>query len=895
MKRTPKLAILDAHALIHRAYHALPPMTTKDGQPVNAVYGVAAMLFKMLAVLKPTHVVAAFDMVGPTWRAQEFKDYKAQRKPAEADLVSQFELTRRLVQAFNMPIFEKPGFEADDLIGTITQRVNEGVKKVIVTGDMDTLQLVDATTSVFTLKRGVTETVLYNEAAVQERFGFGPQRLPDYKGLRGDPSDNIPGVRGIGEKTAQSLIARYSSIEKVYEHLDELPERVRAKLKGHKKEALQSRRLALIRRDVPIDFSLPAAVLHDFDPGAVKRFFEELGFRSLLERLATLAEGVGKKEAVWPRRTKLVPYHLVTTAAEQAQLRARLQREEIIAFDVETDGLEARQAPIIGISMATKEAAWYVPVDRESVQQWRDLLEDEQVGKTGHNLKYDAKVLKQSGVTLRPIKFDSMVASYLLRPGARQHNLDLLARQELGHETVPIGELIGKGKAQKKMSEVPLEQIAHYAAEDAAVAWQLYEKFVSQIQQEGLGRVLTELELPLIPVLVDMELAGVRLDTGVLKNLHKKVAGRIKRLQRLIWQQAGEEFNINSTQQLRRVLFEKLGLVTAMVGRTQTGLSTAAAELAKLRPQHPIIGLVEEYRELTKLDNTYLKALPELVDPATGRLYTSFNQTVTATGRLSSSEPNLQNIPIRAELGEEVRAAFVAERGWVLIKADYSQLELRLAAHIAQDEKMIAAFRAGQDIHQATAAWVYRVEPTAVTPEQRRVAKTLNFGVLYGMGPNKFARESGLSSDEARSFIERYREQYAGMTRLWEATIRQAEEVGYVETLFGRKRYVPEIKSRTPAVRAAAERAAFNFPMQGTEADILKKAMIELHATLAQRWPEARLVLTVHDELVVEAPAGTARAIGQTMRRIMEKVVTLDVPLTVEVAAGKNWRDTAPL
>lgn len=893
MARSPKLAILDAHALIHRAYHALPPMTTRAGQPTNAAYGFTTMLFKVFTALKPTHVVAAFDMAGPTFREEEFKEYKAHRKPADPELISQFELTRRLVRAFNIPILEKKGFEADDVIGTVTRLVDGTVRKIIVTGDADTLQLVDATTTVFTLKRGITDTVLYDAAAVIERFGFPPAALPDYKGLRGDPSDNIPGVRGIGEKSAQSLIAQYGSIEEVYKHLADLPERLQSKLGGHKKEALLSRRLALIRRDVPLDFSLDKAALHDFDPAEVRKLFEELGFRSLLERLTTFASSFVTAPADRPARVMPKTYRLVASLKDQVALQARLQKEKVIAFDTETEWLDARLAPIIGMSFSIKNAAWYVPVGRESVKMWKDLLEDKKVGKVGHNIKYDAKVLAASGIQLQPITFDSMVASYLLRPGARQHNLDTLALQELQHETIPITELIGKGKTQKKMSEVPLEKLAHYAAEDADVTWRLYQKFSKQIKREGLTRVLNEIELPLIEVLAAVELNGIRLDSTVLKKLQKKVASRVKKLQQLIWQQAGEEFNINSTQQLRTILFEKLGLSTAAVGRTQTGFSTAAAELTKLRDLHPLIALLEEYRELTKLNNTYLTTLPELVDKKTGRLYTSFNQTVAATGRLSSSDPNLQNIPVRTELGEGVRAAFVADEGMVLVKADYSQLELRLAAHIAQDDKMKAAFRAGEDIHRATAAWVYGVAPAAVTSEQRRMAKTLNFGVLYGMGPNKFARESGLSPAEARGFIERYREHYAGVTRLFEATIRQAEAMGYVETLFGRKRYVPEIRSRTPAIRAAAERAAFNFPMQGTEADILKKAMIQLYAVLQRDFPAARLVLTVHDELVVEAPAQLAKVVGRVMRDVMERVVILDVPLTVEVAIGANWRDTS--
>lgn len=900
MAKTAKIALIDSHALIHRAYHALPPMTTKTGQPTNAVYGFTTMLLKTFEALKPTHVAAAFDMKGPTWRVKELASYKAHRVAAPDDLKSQFDVVRRVVRAFNIPVLELSGFEADDIIGTLVKKLGDSVQKIIVTGDMDALQLVDGTTTVFTLRRGVTDTIVYDAAAVTAKYGFEPKLLVEYKGLRGDPSDNIPGVKGIGDKTASELVATYKTIENIYKHLGKLSPRVQKQLVGQKEQALLCRRLATIRTDVPLEFSLDDARLDDYDSEKVRQIFTELEFKSLVQRLPKINEQL-QPGANAAKHQELLSaelpkqYHLVDTPAARAELKKTLATQAVIAVDTETDFLDARLAPIIGLSLATRIGknieAWYVPVNRDSVKEWQDILEDENIQKVGHNLKYDWEVLAQSGLRLGPIAFDSMIGSYLLNPGGRQHGLATVALQEFDRPMIPITELIGSGKEQKPMSTVPLSALARYSAEDAELSFLLYEKLAPRIQNEGLQRILTEFELPLIPVLGTIELNGITLDTADLKKLNTKVTARLKKLKSKIWEQAGGEFNVNSTQQLREVLFTKLNLPTVGISRTQTGFSTAADELAKLQGQHPIIKLLEEYRELSKLQNTYIATLPSLVDTKTKRLYASFNQTVAATGRLSSSDPNLQNIPVRTEIGQEIRAAFIAPRGSVLVKADYSQLELRLAAHLAQDETMIDAFRHGADIHQATAAWVYGIEPKDVAPEQRRVAKTLNFGVLYGMGPRAFARESGLSVERAQSFIERYKERYGGLTRFYEATLDHAKAMGYVATMFGRKRYVPEINSSNPQIRAQAERIAFNFPMQGTEADILKKAMILLQQLIESHYPAAKFVLTVHDELVVETPTKIAESFARDMKKTMETVVTLDVPLDVEVAIGKNWRD----
>lgn len=893
-----KLAIIDAHALIHRGYHALPPMSTRDGRPVNAAYGFTSMLLKMFSVLKPTHVVATFDMRGPTFRHKKYAEYKAGRKKAPEDLVSQFEIVRDIVRAFNIPLLEKQGYEADDIIGTLVEQIDGDVNKIIVTGDMDTLQLIDDDTSVFTLRRGMTDTFLYDEQAVREKYGFGPEHVVDYKGLRGDPSDNIPGVAGIGEKTAKDLVGAYGSIEEVFKHLDEASTRAQSRLVGHKKDALFSRDLATIVRDVPIDFSLQDAVLEDYDASALRGVLQELGFTSLIERLPGGAKKV--QPSLFDTKKKEddsfdMPknYYVADDKKSQVKLRTLISKSTIVAFDTETDGLGARDFPIIGMSFAVRKGkkveAWYVPVTPKTLVGWRDILENPKIRKTGHNLKYDYKVLLQSGIELSGIVFDSMIASYLLNPGTRQHGMDELASLELDYHPIPITDLIGEGKEQKKMSEISLSELARYACEDADVSLKLYEVFVKKIEEEGLTKVLEEIEIPLVSVLAKVELNGVAVDVDGLHNLNKKVVSRIAKLQKDIWKEAGGEFNINSTKQLRVILFETLNLPVVGIKRTQTGYSTAASELEKLYDKHSIIALLEQYRELNKLQNTYISTLPNLVDTETGRIYTSFNQVVTATGRLSSSEPNLQNIPIRSDLGHEVRKAFVAEKGNMLVKADYSQLELRIVAHMSQDKKMIDAFLAGVDIHSATASFVFGIDIKDVTSEQRRQAKTLNFGVLYGMGPSRFAREAGVSSEEARSFVERYREEYVGVAKMIADTVSQAASVGYVETLFGRKRAIPEIHSSNPAIQAQAERVAFNFPIQGTGADVIKKAMIAMQSILERDFPEAKMVLTVHDELVCEVSEKRSKALADVMKSVMESVVTLDVALDVDVGIGKNW------
>ncbi len=902
MKERIKVVLIDSHALIHRAYHALPPMSTKEGVPTNAVYGFVTTLLKVMTNIKPTHVVACFDVKGPTFRHEEYAEYKGQRKKIDDDLVAQFDVVKKVLKAFNIPIVFKKGFEADDVIGTLVTHLGPSIPKVVITGDADTLQLVDEATSVFMPKRSIADTITYDPALVKEKYGFDPIHIVDYKGLRGDPSDNIKGVAGVGDKTAKELIQLYGTVENIFKHIDDLPPRLQKKLAGQEEVALLSKRLATIKRDVPVEFDLKDGEFVDFNPDDVRKVFLELEFHSLVQRIPVSKNGgfqptlLGGSTKDAQEITLPANYHIAATVQEQKELQKKLLQEKIIAFDTETDGLGARTSPIVGMSFAYPKGkeiiAWYVPVTPQTITSWKKLLESKTVQKVGHNIKYDMEVVRQSGIDMQGVVFDSMIASYLLNPAGRQHNLDSLSIQELHHTPIPITDLIGSGKNQKKMSEVPLLEIARYAAEDAELTYKLYQIFEPKLAQEKLQKPFSEIEIPLINVLVDVELAGVAVDLQVLEDLQVKVAKRLKALEKAIWKAAGQEFNINSPIQLRAILFDTLKLPTVGIARTQSGFSTAASELEKLHGQHEIIAFLEEYRELAKLQGTYIETLPKMVDVQTGRIYASFNQTIAATGRLSGDKPNLQNIPVRTQLGQEIRSAFVAEKGNVLVKADYSQIELRLAAHLSQDEKMISVFKAGEDIHTATAAWVYGIEVGAVTSSQRREAKTLNFGVLYGMGPHAFAREAGISIEEARSFIGRYRDQYPGIVRLSEALMLQVKTQGYVETLFGRRRYIPEIQSNNPAIKAQAERIAFNFPLQGTAADILKKAMIELQAVIKKDFPSTRMILTVHDELVCEVSKKEVEAFASAMKKVMEGVYELDVPLIAEVAVGPNWRDT---
>ena len=908
MVKKKKLVIIDGNALIHRSFHALPPtLTTKKGELVNAVYGFTSILLKVLKDLKPDYLAATFDLEGPTFRHKEYKEYKATRVKADQSLYDQIPRVKEVVRSFNIPIYEKKGFEADDMIGTIVSQVetsNSEIESIIVTGDLDTLQLISKNTKVYTMKKGVSQEMIYDERAVKQRYGFGPERVVDYKALRGDPSDNIPGVPGVGEKTACNLIIEYGGLEDVYKNLDKIKERPQKLLRENKDKALLSKKLATIKKDAPVTFEIEKAVLHDYDRSQVVELFQELGFKSLLNKLpdsnATLFQGkielgAGDKEKERDETAKDLglEYKLIDNNEELVKLIEILKKQKEICFDTETTGLDLFSAKLLGVSFSFEEnKAFFVSTVKlpDALKKLKPVLENEEILKYAQNIKYDYAVLKQNGVKVKPLWFDSMIAAYLINPGIRQYNLDSLVFSELGYEMQPMVELIGKkGKNQLPVEAVPVEKLSWYSCEDADFTLKLSRKLDPELDQRNLDKLFHEMEMPLVEVLANMEETGVKIDVPYLDKMNKEVTTEILKLEKEIYKLSEGEFNINSPLQLKEVLFERLKISSEGIGRTKTGISTAASELEKMKGRHPIINLISEYRELAKLKSTYLEALPKLVNKKTGRVHTSYNQTIAATGRLSSSSPNLQNIPIRTELGAKIRNAFIPEKGFKLLAADYSQIELRIVASLSNDTEMINSFKKGEDIHVRTAAIINEVPLDKVTQKMRYGAKATNFGIIYGLGIHGLSRSAEISLDKARDFIERYFILYEGVADFLETSKDQAHEEGYNETLFGRRRYYPEIQSGNQGLRAAAERAAINHPVQGTAADLIKMAMIKIYKELPSVSLKSKMIMQVHDELVFEVPEKDIDKVSKFVQETMENIHKLKVPIKVEVNSGKNW------
>ena len=928
--RQEKLIIIDGNALIHRSFHALPPtMATKSGEMVNAVYGFTNFLIKAIRELRPNYIALTLDRKGPTFRHEEYKEYKATRVKAPDELYSQIKRVKEVAQAFNIPIYEKDGLEADDLIGTIVKTINGNIEKIILTGDMDTLQLVDDYTKVYTMSRGITEAVLYDEKAVVSRYGLEPDQIVDYKALRGDPSDNIPGVKGIGEKTAVELLQRYKTLENLYEDLDalEIKDRIRGLLKEHKEEAFLSKRLATIKIDCEIEFDLQASRFGNINQNEIVRLFSELEFKSLLARVQDiLGKAAGPQVVTSPsgkefadkyeRNKKLFKYQLIDNEKKFNSFLEKLKKQKHFVIDTETSSIDPITTKLLGISFSWKEGeAYYVSVknqkskikndnlfnyntDTESVviqnewlQKLKPILEDEKIKKFGHNTKFDFEVLVNQGIDIKGFDFDTMIASYLLNPGTRQHNLDSITFTELGFEKISKNDLLGKGRERIAFDQVETEKMSLYSSEDADFTFRLVNKLGKQLKEQKLEELFEQIELPLSSVLAGMELNGINIDKNFLNNLSKKLHQKIEKLENKIYEQAGRKFNINSTQQLREVLFDELEISAVGIIKTKTGLSTAADELEKLKDQHEIIILLQEYRELNKLCNTYVDTLPELINEKTGRLHTCFNQTVTATGRLSSSDPNLQNIPVRGEWGKAVRRAFVADKGYKFVALDYSQIELRLAAHMSGDEKMIKAFNGNLDIHIATAAAINEVGIKEVTKNMRSEAKAVNFGILYGQGPHGLSQNANITYIRAKEFIDNYFKVYSGIKKFIDQTIEETRERGYIETLFGRRRYLPELNSSVMQVRRGAERMAINTPLQGTAADMIKMAMISVQKLLEKKYKdgEVKMLLQVHDELLFEVKEEHVEKSTKEIKQIMENVIKLKVPVIAEVKIGDNW------
>jgi len=914
-----KLVLIDGHALAFRAYYALPAdLATKRGELTNAVFGFTSMLLNVIRDEKPDYLVVAFD-TGRTFRHEEYVEYKAHRGRMPQELVDQMERICQIVEAMKIPIVEAEGFEADDVLGTLAlQAAQEDLSTFIVTGDSDIFQLVNPHVRVVLTGRRLADTKAYDEEGIRQRYGLEPKQLIDLKALTGDPSDNIPGVRGIGNKTATPLLQKYGSVDSVYDHLDEISSaRARNALEKGRDNAFLSKRLVTIRTDVPVSLDLDSALFGDFDRQAVVRIFQELEFRGMLSRLpdSVPAAPTGQLslfEQPPPETESRVTgkCHVVDTGDALDALVKALSRAKAIAFDTETTGIDPMQVKLVGLALAVApDEGYYVPVGHRTddpqllwkgvCERLKPFLQDLSILKYAHNACYDVLVLARHGLQIQNVAFDTMLAEWVLDPASRNLGLKEMALARLGVEMTPIKALIGSGKSQRSMAQVPVSQAGPYAAADAYVTYRLVTLLEKELRERKLESLFNEVEMPLVPVLVDMQRAGVKLDVGYLQEMSGKLNHRLGELTEEIYKLVGHPFNVGSTQQLSDVLFVTLGLSTKGIRKTKSGhYSTAADVLEKLHGTHPVVDLILEQRELAKLKTTYVEALPQLVNPATGRLHTSFKQTGTVTGRISSRNPNLQNIPIRTEQGRQVRRAFVAEAGWLLLAADYSQVELRVLTHISQDPGLLAAFRQGEDIHRTTAAAVYGVPLSEVTYDMRRVAKTANFAMIYGSSAFGLAQQTGLTRDEAAQFMDSYFDRFPGVRTLIKNTKQQAAQKGYVETLLGRRRYFPELSPGSKASggqRRAAERMAINAPIQGSAADIIKIAMIRFYQALQDKNLRSRIILQVHDELVLEVPQEEMDAVRPLLVKVMEGAFDLDAPLKVDVEVGPNWLEMKSL
>jgi DNA polymerase-1 len=1063
MKRK-KLILIDGHAIIHRAFHAVPDLSTSTGEPVNATFGFTSMLMKALQEEKPDYMAVTFDRPSPTFRHVEYALYKAHRPALPENMKPQFARIREVVLAFGIHIYEKDGFEADDVLGTLSVQAEAlGVDTVIYTGDMDTLQLVTDHVVVKVAKRGITEITEYNEKEVEARYGFAPQKLPDFKGLVGDKSDNIPGVPGIGEKTACRLIAEYGDLENILARVSELKPKEQKLLREASEQARQSKHLATIVLNVPVQLDLAACGLTYVDSMKVFTLFRQLEFRTLVDRVRTLLRELGIAESstndgdsmgsggedrlmggeksvdgdksvsegkprsygeapigvvpiilppfppgagllsvgagispasrsggvativradqgqgpvpaptptesalfapaqpavndealeqlslfdVPPVHTEIVQtLHLPSpgsspgsslflddhsaqdayatntqtiTSEEGLHILVKsLQACGVFALDTETSSDEPRRAELVGISLAMAAGeAYYIPVGHTItvdgqepgrqlplayvIEKLKPLLEDATVAKYMHNAKYDIAMLARCGINLRGLKFDTMLGAYLTDPGRRGLGLKDQVFQRLNHVMTPISALIGSGSKMISMAQVPVRKAADYAGADADMTLRLVNPIRAELEQHRLLDLYERVEQPLITVLMQMELYGVALDADFLHDFGARLEEQLQALEQKIYHAVGHRFNINSTKQLAEILFVELKLPTGK--KTKTGYSVNADVIESLRGKHAVVDYILDYRQLNKLKSTYVDGLLALMDSQTGRVYTSFNQTIASSGRLSSSNPNLQNIPVRTELGRQIRHAFVADPTFTLLTADYSQIELRILAYITNEPRLIEAFSHDEDIHTITASSLFGVSPELVTKDQRRLAKTVVYAVLYGQSAFGLSQVTGMSNAEAADFIRRYHETFPGIKKYVDETLRQAREQGYVNTLFGRKRFFPNMQALSHTERQALEREAINMPIQGSNADLIKIAMIQLQHALQERRMKTRMILQVHDELVFEVPVEELERALKLIRQKMEGVAdlmkgvsNLDVPLKVEIKTGKNWFAAEPM
>lgn len=888
-----KLYVLDAVNFLFRSYYAIGPMTNPKGESTNALYGFIRSVFKIIKEFSPEHLIAVFD--GPDnarSRKELYSEYKAHRTGMPDDLVPQLGWAHDFCEMAGIPYLSVEGVEADDVMGSIAKWSDrKGVETYLCSSDKDLAQMV--TDHVFVLNIHKNNLVL-DRAKVKEVYDVFPEQIVDYLAMMGDASDNIPGLEGIGPKTASTLLGEFGTLDAILANPEKLKGKKQETFREGKETALLSKQLATIQTDIPFPKDDEFFRLKEPDLHKVKGLYQEMHFMTLLKELQIPEKKSEELDLDFGVTDTDVTYTLINDEGELRALIKDLEGKKELSIDTETDSLRVMDAKLVGIGIGDEEGrAWYIPlngnIEKERViSLFKPLLENPEIGYFGHNIKYDLHILRNHGIDIQNIAFDTMVASYLVAPQKQRHNLDALSLEFFGKVKTPISDLIGKGKKQITMLDVPLEKAASYCCEDVDYTFRLKKKLEKEVEKEGLQQLLQTLELPLIPVLLQMEEKGIFIDVDKMGRMHHDLEGKLETLKGAIYEMAGETFNLNSPKQLGIVLFEQLEIRPAK--KTATGYSTGADVLDGLRETHPIIEKVLEYRGLEKLRSTYVDTLPTQVSPNTGRIHCTFNQSVAATGRLSCQDPNLQNIPIRTDEGRKIRDAFIPQKsGWSFLAADYSQIELRLLAHLSGDPTLIKAFNEGEDIHAYTASLVYGIPLEEVTSKMRYAAKAVNFGILYGQGPFGLSKEIGIPVEEAKAFIKTYFERYGQVRDYLEACKTSAREKGYSLTLLGRKRPIPEMNSKNAFIRQAAERLAVNTPLQGTAADLIKMAMIEIQQTLENKALEGYMVLQIHDELVFELPDHEVERLTQIVKGLMEGVMQLKIPLVVDISIGKNW------
>ncbi|MBW2250743.1 MAG: DNA polymerase I [Deltaproteobacteria bacterium] len=890
MKNEKTIYMVDGSAYIYRAYHAVRGLSNSKGLPTNAVFGFARMLLKLIEDRSPEYIGIFFDSKGPTFRHKIYKEYKANRPPMPEDLSVQIPYIKEVTKGFNLPVIEMPGFEADDLIGTCAHMAEKnGFSVIMVTGDKDFMQLVTDKSIIWDPMKNKTIDI----KSIREVNGVEPSMMVDVMGLSGDTADNIPGVPGIGPKTALSLIKTFGSMKNLYEKVDTITKKKQHEnLVKYREQAFLSRELVTIDTSVSLEFNPQEFGLKEPDNTKLSKLFKDLEFTQLQKTFPVKAD-LSKKD-----------YRLVHSIKELSDLVSRLMTAQIFAIDTETTSKNPMKANLVGLSFSMKaDEAFYIPCAhdypdmpeqlalKDVMHLLKPVLENPDIKKIGQNIKYDWIVLDRHGINLKGVVFDTMLASYLINPSKRAHNLDQIALDFLDHKTITYKEVVGKGKNIFGFAQVPIEKAVPYACEDADITLMAYHVLGSELNKTGLTELLEEVEMPLVPVLMRMEMNGICVNKDKLRSLSKIFEIKLKALEKSIYEVAGERFNIKSTQQLGHILFDKLKLPPGKKTKKKTGFSTDVDVLTELARNHELPALILKHRTLAKLKSTYTDALLDLVHPETGRIHTSFNQTVTATGRLSSSDPNLQNIPIRTDEGREIRRAFVPKRKWHLVSADYSQVELRILAHCSDDQILIKAFMEDEDIHMRTAAEVFQVFPSFITKELRQQAKAINFGIIYGMSPFGLSKQLDISRKMANTYINNYFARYKGVKQFVDSTIKEVGKTGRTSTLLGRIRLMPDINSSNKNIRRFAERTAINTPIQGSAADLIKVAMIKVDKAFKERNLESSMLLSVHDELIFEVPTDELNIVKKLVKEIMEGVWELKVPLKVNVACGENWAE----